>query len=705
MRLLRCERGGIFAVSAIVIPVFILLTAMVLDAGIWFTHKRSLQNRADAGALAAGVEYLTQLQNCAANPAGPAATAIADKARLYAGATGTGYNETINNQSEITVKINAAGPTAADNSDGGNPCEDHAPDGISPAGGIWTDVIARETNLRTVAGAFGINLPSVAARARVELGQITGVNGGLPFVNETGDQIECVWAQVVRARDGSTTDGFTVLPGNPIELTEVSPGTWTGNIDHIFFTNAQDDVAIRYYAGSKDGSQPCTFSTNNKGPLPHVVDRQDPVATEWLNVYSTGQAPGATDPPVLRQFRTTAGTCGGPGFVYTANTTLGVTCTLGFVAEVDTGVNKVKGQITVTPTQPDGSGIAAASVPFDTSGSGGLTTVSGTITISPNATLAGSGYGQDYTQVGRTYFSVSWTQSTGKIGSKNCPDPACSGNFQGETVVGQANNVQQATYVADPLGSAPMTGSSTNLPTNSFPAGGMTPGFTVTFTHQAVDMEHIILIRDSVNGPGGDKRTLAVWCGGGSSGASSLQEAIEDGCQVPLTLNQRGDSCATPAGGWPQEPSTTALDCIQVEQGNMTKIRAGFENRFSCTPNNWVAGGPLPPDGDPRWAYIPLTGYGRMYAAANNAFIPIEGFVRIYVTGWGGKNFAGASGPNPEYPCRGINDPPPRNFDGNGAQLWGHLANPITLDASVVTGNEKCNLTLDNIQCKPTLVR
>ena len=174
MNALRSERGGIFAISALIIPVFILLTALVLDTGIWFTHKRSLQNRADSGALAAGVEYLSQLANCAADPTGPAATAIADKARLYAGATGTGYNETVNNQSEITVKINATGPTAADGSDGGNPCQDHAPDGISPNGGVWTDVIARETNLRTVAGTFGINLPSIAARARVELGQISG---------------------------------------------------------------------------------------------------------------------------------------------------------------------------------------------------------------------------------------------------------------------------------------------------------------------------------------------------------------------------------------------------------------------------------------------------------------------------------------------------------------------------------------------------
>ncbi len=691
VRALRGERGGILALSALIIPGFLIITALVLDTGMWFTHKRSLQNRADAGALAAGYEYLSQLANCATNPTGPAATAIADRARLYAGATaGAGYNETVNSQSEVTVKINATGPTAADNSDGGNPCQDHAPDGISPNGGVWTDVIARETNIGTVAGAFGINLPSIAARARVELGQITGLNGGLPFVNETGDQIECVWAQVVRARDGSTTQGFTVLPSNPILLTKVAgtSGTWTGTVDRIVFTNAQDDVAIRYYAGSKDGNQPCDFSTDNKSPLPHDVGSAlQPVATEWINVYSTGSVPGTDAPPVLRHFKTTPGSCGGPGFLYTATTSLGVTCTLGFEAEVDTGVNKVKGQITVSPTQPAGSGISSVTVPFDTTGSGGLTTVGGTITISPNVTTTANGFTQDYTQVGRTYFSVSWTQTTGKIGSKTCPNAACSGTFQGETVSGEAADVQQATYMADPLGSTPMIGASTTLPTNSYPAGGQTAAFTVTFTHQSVDMEHVVLIRDSVQSSG--NRTLAVWCGGPNGGASALSDAIENGCQKGLTLNTRQDSCSP-------SPSGDPIDCVQVEQGNKTgPVRSGTEARFACTPNNWVTGGPLPPDADQRWAYIPLTGYGRMYAVPNNGWLPIEGFLRIYVTGWGGKNFSTCS----------YNDDPPRGFDDKGAQLWGHLVNPITLDPSVVTGNAKCNLTVDNIQCKPALVR
>ena len=62
----RGERGQVVVLAALMIPVFLLLGALVVDAGNWYAHKRSLQNRADAGALAAGLEYIknNNLRNC-----------------------------------------------------------------------------------------------------------------------------------------------------------------------------------------------------------------------------------------------------------------------------------------------------------------------------------------------------------------------------------------------------------------------------------------------------------------------------------------------------------------------------------------------------------------------------------------------------------------------------------------------------------------
>ena len=131
-----------------------------------------------------------------------------------------------------------------------------------------------------------------------------------------------------------------------------------------------------------------------------------------------------------------------------------------------------------------------------------------------------------------------------------------------------------------------------------------------------------------------------------------------------LALNTRGDSCS------PEPPAASdPWDCVQIEQGNKSSIAKGSEDRFACTPNNW----PAPPEGDQRWAYIILTGYGRTFSAANNDWLPIEGLLRIYVTGWDQQG--GGGGP---ASCA-FNDDPPRGYDSKGAQLWGHFVSPITL--------------------------
>ena len=122
------------------IPVFLLLGALVVDAGNWYAHKRSLQNRADAGALAAGLEYTknNNLRNCTTAP-GTTGTTIGNIAKAYAGtndtSVGTTYNKNVNIQANVTVAINATSPTALDWTDGGSPCATHSTgDGWSRAG-------------------------------------------------------------------------------------------------------------------------------------------------------------------------------------------------------------------------------------------------------------------------------------------------------------------------------------------------------------------------------------------------------------------------------------------------------------------------------------------------------------------------------------------------------------------------------------------
>ena len=338
-----------------------------------------------------------------------------------------------------------------------------------------------------------------------------------------------------------------------------------------------------------------------------------------------------------------------------------------------------------------GTAVPAVTVAYDTSGGNpNLTTVSGLITVSPNHVAAANpARSQNYDQVGPTYLKVSWHQLTGKVSGNDCPGAgSCSGTFQGEQA-GGTQDIQQQFYMSDPLASAPLVGTSVNPAAGrSFPALGSTGPFSIAFQHTAVDKDHVVLLRESVQSSG--NRTKAVYCGNSpGQGAKALENAIKDGCAKDLTLNTRSDSCA-PA----PLPSASPWDCVQLEQGNKTgPVNAGAAERFACTPNNWVNGGPLPLDGDQRWAYIILTGYGRTFPAGNNDWLPIEGLLRVYVTGWNDGDKCNA------------NDPPPRGYDDKGAQLWGHFVQPITIDPAVIVGDGKCDLTNDNIQCSPRLVR
>jgi Putative Flp pilus-assembly TadE/G-like len=185
------ERGSILVMSAVMIPVFLLLTALVVDVGNWYTHKRQLQNRADAGAFAAGIEYAKNWKACvqSSDPVLRATTGveIADAAREYAGdPEATDYNGAtlpvtlrnteIANQANLDVVINSNDPNYTDDTDytdgspsQAHPCYLHTTGDDISAPGHWTDVRVKERDLPSLVGAVGLPLARNGARARVEV--------------------------------------------------------------------------------------------------------------------------------------------------------------------------------------------------------------------------------------------------------------------------------------------------------------------------------------------------------------------------------------------------------------------------------------------------------------------------------------------------------------------------------------------------------
>jgi Flp pilus assembly protein TadG len=715
VRRLRNEQGGILVLAAVILPVFLLMCALVVDAGNWFTHKRQLQNRADAGALAAGVEYLSQLANCQANPSG-AGTSIAAAAKKYAGdpaTAGTKYNQEITNDDDLVVAINRA--NVSDASDG-NPCVAHADaDSLSPKGGIWTDVKVRESNIGTLFRTFGINLPSITAQARVEVKQITGLtHGGLPFVHETGDYVDCVWAEFVDAKDGTRVS--LVGNSNPVSLTldPNTPRRWTADVGGITLPGSKTAVAVHYWMGtSTNGS--CDFSGTTlksrfagTGPLNKFGEPAAVVPIDWINVFDD-DTPGGSSPPLLHHFNLLPGSCGTDrvGYIYSTSA-----CTIGFSAEVDHGSNPAPSSITVSSsngwcTAPSPCVSPVTATPSSSSGT--KTTYTGQITYNPAAVSGDTTVSQDYTQVGQQKITASWTMTSGSLtsgtiddGSKNgkncttskpcnCATTPCKATFETDV----PGNVVHATYVADPVTSSPLyyaelLSGSTPIANSIAADGGPVGPFKVVLTNTGIDQDHIVMLRGSVQGTG--NLTLAVKCGWSSNSAEELQDAVIGGCPASMKVNQRGDSCANAPNfsvnnGW--------WDCVEAVPGNKTgKVASGAHVRFAspCTTNYWINGSSpenLLPN-DPRFAYIFLTSFGRV--TNDSAWYPIKAFLRVYVTGGDGMG------------CPG-DDPHPRGYSGKGAELWGHLVDLVTLSDDVVAGDQVCDSKVAAISCKPELVR
>ena len=182
------EAGQVLAIVAISMVVMLMFAALVIDVGNWFSHKRQLQNRADAGALAAGVEYQRSWAACIGGDA-TVATRIENNGRAYAGDPNPttpvvpAVNTEVANQANVEVHINSTSYVSA-LSDGGGSCFKHPVDlndPISPAGGYWTDVKVKERDLASFFGSLGIPLTRNIARARVEIHPALSDSGFIPL--------------------------------------------------------------------------------------------------------------------------------------------------------------------------------------------------------------------------------------------------------------------------------------------------------------------------------------------------------------------------------------------------------------------------------------------------------------------------------------------------------------------------------------------
>jgi hypothetical protein len=215
----RDERGSVLVIFAVAIPTFILVLALALDIGNWYVHQEKLRNRADAAAFAAGLEYAYRFPDCTEDASlqnqityrawqfggdessAPIAPDIAIPAEYQ-----PAFNSDVNDQLNVTIGVNAAQSGGADHSDGGGPCVFHTPaqgDFITPDGGYWTDIKAREANVVSLFGGFGVPVPAIATSARLALRKIETASAVQPFAVADAADTPCAWARFVTPTGGT----------------------------------------------------------------------------------------------------------------------------------------------------------------------------------------------------------------------------------------------------------------------------------------------------------------------------------------------------------------------------------------------------------------------------------------------------------------------------------------------------------------------
>jgi hypothetical protein len=699
-RLLKDERGSVFVLTALLVPfVFLVLVALIVDTGIWFTHKRQLQNRADAGALAAGVQYAANWAACS-DPASKAtvATAIDAAARQYAGdpTAPTQYNTEVTDDGNysptprinVEINSNAAGgrvdPDTSWNDPGGSnrgPCDPQVGDAFSPPGAHYVDVGVRESDQRTFMGMWGLNLLRNEAHARVQLQSAAAGNGFLPvgvpdtiikqaqirYYRECGPGAPLLLATVnLNPLDAAyqTVSGTTLWGPT---LNNVSGGTPTG----ITLNMPESTACPGDYI-------PVSTEVRVAGVVPSVVDVNDPGGCSYLqsarfadcwsrvsNIRDFKDNPQTQ--PWFQEVTLNGGASGDlcrpdVTFARPANDTdcdytVSVSVNWNGLATGLKGKNftmSIGGDQLTPPNGPNGS---------------------------PNGVWASSGLSNNDV-IGRSDLMLTWTCNSGPNGG----GPSCGGT----------SIPVQSLYLGDEASAGVLTMVRTSGTAQA--SGGQVPGamqwFRAQPTAQMITVYPTVGLESSLYAGlhkvlrlAGAQSNQSLDCEPATGGQGHDFQMFYTGCDpwyAPNTFsgppwwlapnppghcpdkngilaepNDQGHrwQCVIKAPGF--SPNVIG-DGIASAIGNCANVNNNSCNQYACTnfnyydpakPNQWALGTGQP---SPRVVFLFIAPYGAFKNTGSQEGLPVLDFAAFYITGWRGSGGAG------QNPCEGT-DP-----DGGG---------------------------------------
>jgi hypothetical protein len=421
-RVLGCraerERGVVVALFGVLLPVLGLLTMFAVDTAHWWDYSRNLQARADAAALAAGLQYGN---TCRSTPADATAMAkVGEAAQLYSGpssasdlpydyaATATDFSPT-SYQNLPTLKagtldrfhvfINSSGPWKTGQISNnhwpshagtvqsfthGTVCAASYADDQGGATGPITDIWLTQDNVPQFFRFVDLH-PSISAHSRVELqqGNAGGVIRPIAVRDSTaGGLPSCVTINFVKD-DGTNTviQTMTLTKDAAGDLT-IPGGVLWDNPAGSSLTMPSSNVIVQPVLGC--GASAATYDdTTNSGLL-------------YINTYGTaipavGEAPrittGGVNPTSNGVILT--GSCAPNQYFSSQTCTAGVTADVAFAP----GVQPRYADLSVTATDTSsGTSVPLAKLSTLTKGPDPQVVGAGaTLNVDSNAGFAASG--------------------------------------------------------------------------------------------------------------------------------------------------------------------------------------------------------------------------------------------------------------------------------------------------------------------------
>jgi Flp pilus assembly protein TadG len=728
----RDECGAAMVLVAVALPVLVLFIAFGVEVGHWYDYSRNLQNRADAAALAAAVQYGG---TCFGSATTAQADVIGKVAQQYAGppngdttagnlpysfASVANYknqpNLTKGAPTDFHMLLNSTQsyPSAgaanwnmgtAGHTDSTALCSSRDEDGNI---GAMVDVRLTQANLGLFFPLFGFK-PTISAHARAALEGEASTNSAPIAVGDTGFT-PCVSVRLLNASTNALIQTITLSKVPPADPT--APVQWDNSGSPASFTMPSSDaVYAQPFLSDCNGTGQTYDDSTNTGLLminnhastaPTVNPNQPPqIGTGGVVVF--GSCTGST-----QYFSSQAGGC-----------TVNVRANAIFAGDV-TPASKAK----VFIVQHNGGLPVSTQMNPPGNGSGNQ--------CPPTA------YCQDVTigdTSGLDQLSFTWQEDQGSINGTNCtPSAPCTGTFSNgamlQQVFGACNGCDQ------PDDSGPVVfarisevnGLIVSNDTNSF-AGGSTHNLVFTLKlaglNTAAPGSPATVLRFAT---ATNHQTGLVDCGQGNSGSND-SDVVYYGCGPgnpkfnpplnPLFVYSRTDgSGCSPAidgntTGW---PNGNNQDCVKTTSGERRKLvicplverivgatypgNCGGGAAGTCPINHWTTQDIGP--GDPRAITMIVTSPAD-FAAADGApqfWLPIRKFATFYITGWDNtiKPSCTGGGPtqNEPYPVKGK-----QNSD-NGS-VWGHWINYE--DTAGTPSGQICVISTSPTNCVPALTR